>query len=95
MVVIRAIFRFIVFLIAIAAIVVILGAGYWAFTQQGEQTAASISVGDDSVGHSPQSVEEFFLGLYLPLLLSLMRSSFQRQKKVNNWLFFLAALFQI
>ena len=66
MVVIRAIFRFIVFIIAIAAIVVILGAGYWAFTRQGEEAAASISVGGDaSVTHSPQNVEEFLLGLYL------------------------------
>jgi UPF0755 protein len=65
MVVIRAIFRFIVFLIAIAAIVVILGAGYWAFTQQSEETAAEISVGDASMAHSPQNFEEFFLGLYL------------------------------
>ncbi|MBN1994802.1 MAG: endolytic transglycosylase MltG [Anaerolineae bacterium] len=65
MVVIRAIVRFIVFVIAIGAIVVILGAGYWAFTQQAEETAASISVGDASMAHSPQNIEEFFLGLYL------------------------------
>ncbi len=65
MVVIRAIFRLVVFVIAIAAIVAILGAGYWAFTQQGEETAASIAVGDSSVAHSPQNAEEFFLGLYL------------------------------
>jgi UPF0755 protein len=65
MVVIRTIFRFIMFLIAIAAIVVILGAGYWAFSNQSEETAASISVGDASMTRSPQSIEEFFLGLYL------------------------------
>jgi UPF0755 protein len=65
MVVIRTIFRFIIFLIAIAAIVVILGAGYWAFSNQSEEAAASISVGDASMTRSPQSVEEFFLGLYL------------------------------
>ncbi|MBN1219472.1 MAG: endolytic transglycosylase MltG [Anaerolineae bacterium] len=66
MVVIRAIIRFIVFLIAIAAIVVILGAGYWAFTQQSQESAASISVGGDAgLAHSPQNVEEFLLGIYL------------------------------
>jgi UPF0755 protein len=65
MVVIRTIFRFIIFMIAIAAIVVILGAGYWAFSNQSEEAAASISVGDASITRSPQSVEEFFLGLYL------------------------------
>lgn len=65
MVVLRTIFRLIVFVIAIAAIVVILGAGYWAFTTQTEETAASISLGDESVVRSPQNIEEFFLGFYL------------------------------
>jgi len=65
MVVIRAIFRLIVFVIAIAAIVVILGAGYWAFSNQTDESVASISVGDASVAHSPQNIEEFILGLYL------------------------------
>ncbi len=65
MVVIRAIFRLTVFVIAIAAIVIILGAGYWAFSNQTDEAAASISVGDASVARSPQNVEEFFLGLYL------------------------------
>ncbi|MCG3207064.1 MAG: hypothetical protein FOGNACKC_00664 [Anaerolineae bacterium] len=66
MVVIRAIFRLIVFIIAIAAIVVILGAGYWAFSNQNAEAEAAISVGgQESVVHSPQNVEEFFLGLYL------------------------------
>ena len=65
MVVLRTIFRLIVFVIAIAAIVVILGAGYWAFTSQTEETAASISLGDASVAHSPQNIEEFILGFYL------------------------------
>lgn len=63
----RAIVRLIVFTIAIGAIVVILGAGFWAFSNQSEKTAASISIGSDdaSVTHSPQNIEEFFLGLYL------------------------------
>ena len=65
MVVIRAFFRLIVFVIAIAAIVVILGAGYWAFANQSDDSAASISVGDASVARSPQNIEEFILGLYL------------------------------
>ena len=65
MVVIRATIRFIIFVIAIAAIVVILGAGYWAFTQQGDEAAAKIAVGGPAVTHSPQNIEEFFLGLYL------------------------------
>lgn len=65
MVVLRAIFRFIVFVIAIAAIVVILGAGFWAFSNQSGDTAASISIGDASVVRSPQNIEEFFLSFYL------------------------------
>jgi UPF0755 protein len=65
MVVLRTIFRLIVFIIAIAAIVVILGAGYWAFSSQSEETAASISVGDASVARSPQNIEEFILDFYL------------------------------
>ncbi|MCB0167984.1 MAG: endolytic transglycosylase MltG [Anaerolineae bacterium] len=65
MIVLRAIFRFTVFVIAVAAIVVILGAGFWAFSTQDEAAAASISVGDASVVRSPQNIEEFFLGFYL------------------------------
>ncbi|MCB0194382.1 MAG: endolytic transglycosylase MltG [Anaerolineae bacterium] len=65
MIVLRAIFRFLVFVIAVAAIVVILGAGFWAFSTQSEAEAASISVGDTSVVRSPQNIEEFFLGFYL------------------------------
>jgi UPF0755 protein len=65
MVIIRTIFRLIVFIIAIAAIVVILGAGYWAFSNQTEAAAASISIGDAGISRSPQNIEEFFLGLYL------------------------------
>lgn len=65
MVIIRTIFRFTVFVIAIGAIVVILGAGFWAFSNQNEETAASISLGDTSVIRSPQNLEEFALSLYL------------------------------
>lgn len=65
MVVIRAILRFIVFIIAITAIVVILGAGFWAFSKQSDETVASISLGDTTGVHQPQNVEEFFLSLYL------------------------------
>ncbi len=66
MFVIRALFRFLVFVIAIGAIVVILGAGFWAFTNQSDETAASIAVGSgESVGRNPQNVEEFFLNVYL------------------------------
>lgn len=65
MIVLRAIFRFLIFTIAVGAIVVILGAGFWAFSTQDEATAASISVGDASVVRSPQNIEEFFLGFYL------------------------------
>jgi UPF0755 protein len=64
-VVIRTIFRLVVFLIALAAIVVILGAGYWVLSNQNDDTAASIAVGDSSVVRSPQNIEEFFLSLYL------------------------------
>lgn len=66
MVVLRTIFRLILFIIAIGAIVVTLGAGYWAFSTQSEETVASISVGDASaVDRSPQNLEEFILGFYL------------------------------
>jgi UPF0755 protein len=66
MVVLRTIFRLTIFVIAIAAIVVTLGAGYWAFSRQtDEAAAASISLGDPSVVRSPQTIEEFFLGFYL------------------------------
>lgn len=65
MVIVRAIFRLAVFVIAIAAIVAILGAGFWAFSNQTETTAASISMGDSSVVRSPENIEEFILGLYL------------------------------
>lgn len=65
MVILRTIFRLIVFVIAIGAIVVILGAGYWAFSSQSDEAAASISIGDASVVRSPQNIEEFFLSFYL------------------------------
>ena len=65
MVVLRAIIRFIIFIVAIAAIVVILGAGYWAFSNQSSETAAAISVGTTSGLRSPENIEDFFVGLYL------------------------------
>jgi UPF0755 protein len=67
MVIARTIFRLIVFVIAIGAIVVILGAGYWAFSSQSDEAAASISLGDASVARSPQNIEEFFLNFYLQI----------------------------
>ncbi len=65
MVIIRTIFRFVVFVIAIGAIVVILGAGYWAFSTQSVEAAGAISMGDAAGLRSPQNVEEFVLGFYL------------------------------
>lgn len=65
MIAIRTILRFIIFVIAIGAIVVILGAGYWTFSNRSDDLAASISVGDASVVRSPQNIEEFVLGFYL------------------------------
>jgi UPF0755 protein len=65
MVVLRAIIRFIVFVIAIAAIVIILGAGYWAFSNQSSEAAAAISIGTTSGLRSPENIEDFFVGLYL------------------------------
>jgi UPF0755 protein len=65
MVVVRAIFRLIVFLIAVGAIVVILGAGYWAFSSQSNEAAAAISVETASGLRSPENIEDFFVGLYL------------------------------
>jgi UPF0755 protein len=66
MVILRAIFRLIVFIIAIGAIVVILGAGFWAFSNQSGAPDTAISMGGQpAVVRSPQNVEEFFLSLYL------------------------------
>ncbi len=67
MVIVRTIFRLLVFVIAISAIVVILGAGYWAFTNPTSASAAAeISMGDAaSVGKQPETIEEFFLAMYL------------------------------
>jgi len=75
MVVLRTIFRFIVFVIAIAAIVVILGAGYWAFSSQNQETAAAISMGESVGGRSPQNIEEFLLGFYLQLQADTINSA--------------------
>lgn len=65
MVVLRTISRFIVFIIAIGAIVVILGAGYWAFGSQSSEAAASISIENAEGLRSPENIEDFFVGLYL------------------------------
>lgn len=65
MVVVRAIARLLVFVIAISAIVVILGAGYWAFASQSNENLAAISVGQAEGLRSPQNIEDFFVGLYL------------------------------
>lgn len=65
MVIVRAIFRFSLFVVAIGAIVVILGAGYWAFSTQSDAAAASISVGETEGLKSPENIEEFLLGIYL------------------------------
>ncbi|MDM8519963.1 endolytic transglycosylase MltG [Anaerolineales bacterium HSG6] len=55
------------FIIALGAIVVILGTGYWAFASQNQETIASISVGDgvELSACEAQGIEEFFLGFYL------------------------------
>ncbi len=65
MVIIRTIFRLLIFVIAIGAIVVILGAGYWAISNQRGDDTASIAMGDTSGLRSPKNIEEFVLGLYL------------------------------
>ncbi|MEM7343535.1 MAG: endolytic transglycosylase MltG [Chloroflexota bacterium] len=76
MVVLRSIFRFVVFVVAIGAIVVILGSGYWFFSQQNEGNAAAISVGGgESVVRSPQNAEEFFLSLYLQVQAETINTS--------------------
>lgn len=65
MVVLRTIARLIVFVIAIGAIVIILGAGYWAFGSQSNEAAASISIENAEGLRSPENIEDFFVGLYL------------------------------
>ncbi len=67
MVVLRTIFRLIVFVIAIGAIVAILGAGYWALTSQSDEAAASISLGNAEGIRSPRNIEEFLLNFYLQI----------------------------
>jgi UPF0755 protein len=63
--ILRTIGRFIIFIIAIAAIVSILGAGYWAFATQNDENIAAISVGGAEMTHSPESIEEYVLAFYL------------------------------
>jgi UPF0755 protein len=66
MVIARTLFRLTIFIIAIGAIVVILGTGYWVFASQNEEAIASISVAGVEVSECEgQGLEDFFLGFYL------------------------------
>jgi UPF0755 protein len=60
----RFVFRFLVFLIALAAIVVIVGGGIWYFQTQG-QGETTIALNDVPGEREPQGPEDWLLSLYL------------------------------
>ncbi len=62
--ILRFIFRLIVFLVALAAIAVIVGGGVWYFRTQG-QGRTTIALNDMPGGREPQGVEDLALSLYL------------------------------
>lgn len=65
---IRTVIRGAVFITAISAIVVILGTGYWAFSDSTGSTEGSLGVSEGgaiSCARSPGTIEEFFLNFYL------------------------------
>jgi UPF0755 protein len=62
--VLRFIFRLIVFLIALAAIAVIVGGSVWYFRTQG-QGGTTIALSDMPGGREPQGVEDWMMNLYL------------------------------
>lgn len=64
---VRFIFRLTLFVIALAAIAVILGGGVWYFRQRSETAATEIAVetGRSPALRAPEGVEDFLLSLYL------------------------------
>src|SRR5574341_1039651 len=62
--VLRFVFRLLFFLIALAAIAVIVGGGIWYFRTQG-QGATTIALNEVPGGREPQGVEDWALSLYL------------------------------
>jgi UPF0755 protein len=62
--VLRFIFRLIVFLIALAAIVVIVGGSVWYFRTQG-RGATTIALSEAPGGRQPQGAEDWLLSMYL------------------------------
>lgn len=78
MLAIKIIVRFVVFVLAVGAIVAILGTGFWAFANQSDDVAAAISVSSsqsEGIGRSPQNLEEYFLGLYLQTQVDAINTS--------------------
>jgi UPF0755 protein len=62
--VLRFVFRLLVFLTALAAMVVIVGGGIWYFRTQG-QGGMTIALNDVPSAREPQGAEDWVLGLYL------------------------------
>ncbi len=62
--VLRFVFRLLVFLIALAAMVVIVGGGIWYFRTQG-QGGTTIALNDVPAAREPQGAEDWVLRLYL------------------------------
>src|SRR5512136_2893387 len=62
--ILRFIFRFIVFLVALAAIVVIVGAGVWYFQTQG-RGGTTIALSEVPGNRRPEGAEDWLLSMYL------------------------------
>jgi len=62
--ILRFILRFIIFLIALAAMAVIVGGGVWYFRTQG-RGGTTIALRDTAGGREPQGIEDWALSLYL------------------------------
>jgi UPF0755 protein len=62
--VLRFFFRFLLFVVALAAIVVIVGGGIWYFRTQG-QGATTIALDEMPGGREPEGIEDLALSLYL------------------------------
>ena len=62
--VLRFFFRFLLFVVALAAIVVIVGGGIWYFRTQG-QGATTIALNEMPGGREPEGIEDLALSLYL------------------------------
>lgn len=65
MVVFRFLFRFIFFLIGLAAIGVIIGGGIWFYRNTADASSIVVAEGGPSIGRNPEDLEDFALNLWL------------------------------